>query len=395
MLLTTILAGAFFWLVAIPTNLVVFTGASIASTSGFGEAKVEFAQTLFWIGWGTAGLLILPKLDGCARHKPMYILLLFGLIAAITQALMTSPTLYAIASFVMGLTFPAAGVLCYFIIQEKMHSSSRPLVVMYCFFAYSGVLLLMACLGYAADRVHMSWRVQTLLWYLPYVLALVLGPLFIQETREALSPALPTDYASITGAKREAPSEVQELPSSSTKLFSEQFRVTTIATMVCWSACSAGYYGLSYCSASLSPNLYMDMALYALLDILGYGVATPLMKQFGTLQIQLWSFSGAAVALLIGVLLPQQSFALMCVALCGRFFIDVAFCTIYVLLVDCFPAEVRSAAAGFANAAARFTTAGAPLLSLASSSTAVLVFGCLSALAAGATRAISKANVKF
>ncbi|CAJ1346110.1 unnamed protein product [Effrenium voratum] len=135
-----------------------------------------------------------------------------------------------------------------------------------------------------------------------------------------------------------------------------------LAEVVCWCATSTGFYGLSYSSGSFSPNMYVNMALLSLTDAVVYGFVKPLLAFFSAKRAQLVALSGCALLLMICACLPAKSWEMMVLSLVCRFFLDVAFATIYLLTVDVFPSSVRSTAMGIVNFASRTCTGAAPLL---------------------------------
>merc|ERR1719382_1726692 len=99
----------------------------------------------------------------------------------------------------------------------------------------------------------------------------------------------------------------------------------------------------------------------------------------GSKYTQMVGFFGTALALLMCALLPQGSWIVMGCALIGRLSIDVAFSTVFLLIVDCFPSSCCAAALGVANVSSRLLTFAAPLAAMVP---AYLSCGVLSALSA-------------
>jgi len=79
------------------------------------------------------------------------------------------------------------------------------------------------------------------------------------------------------------------------------------------------------------------MALFSMIDLFAYAIPGPLIAYFGPYCTQLASFIFAGFALMVCAALPVGSWQIIAAALLGRLGMDIAFTTIYILTVECFP----------------------------------------------------------
>lgn len=152
-----------------------------------------------------------------------------------------------------------------------------------------------------------------------------------------------------------------------------------------WTAANLGYYGLSYSAGNLSQDVYTNVGLFSVADMVGYLLSMPAVHWFGRRGTQICSFLAAAVALGVCGVLPSGSWALVACAVAGRFFLDICFTTVYILTVECFPTECRNTAVGACNFVARLVALLAPLCGKLPVFVSCPIFGGVCLLAAFAT----------
>eukprot|EP00441_Pelagodinium_beii_P044702 CAMPEP_0197623852 /NCGR_PEP_ID=MMETSP1338-20131121/3755_1 /TAXON_ID=43686 ORGANISM="Pelagodinium beii, Strain RCC1491" /NCGR_SAMPLE_ID=MMETSP1338 /ASSEMBLY_ACC=CAM_ASM_000754 /LENGTH=298 /DNA_ID=CAMNT_0043193937 /DNA_START=381 /DNA_END=1277 /DNA_ORIENTATION=+ len=290
------------------------------------------------------------------------------------QCMVVQPWVFAVSMFVLGGSINPAGQITSFLIQENLAPEQRN----YSMSAVNVLCSITVCLtGTICGTVtkSMSWSLETFFWYSQLFVVLALGPYLVPE-----SPVFSMKPSESTHLVEE------NSVSAVTLLCGEKFMRKMAATAVCWAAVVTGYYGLTYSAGDLSPNIYLNMVLSGLVDLVTYAIAAWLIACLGgSVQSQLISFFMAAAALLICGLLPSGSVTLMGVALIGRFWLNVAFQTVYLLIVEVFPPELRYAAMGFANVFARAVGATSPLLALLPATVSCPILGLLSLVACGCT----------
>jgi len=303
------------------------------------------------------------------------VLVAVSLVAVLVGSHAQGVWLYGLERIVVGLTLPPAGAAAYLLVMESIPEGYRPGVTVLMNVGFSLFLVAMAVVCGTWTRT-MSWRGETLLMHCPLLLLLLLGAPLASE-----SPS----FLAMRNAKADS---IAEAEGPLRQLLEPRLLGRLALTALCWIGASVGYYGLSFCSGSISKNLYLNMGLLASIDIAGYAVPWPLIEWLGSRRTQIVSFLGAALVLLLCGVLPQGSTATIACALVGRLWIDVAFTTCYLLLLEHFPAGCRSSAAGAVNFAARFTSLAAPFFAQLPAQLACFVLGALSLAAAAASCAL-------
>lgn len=369
------LVGPTFMVGGIGSTLIVFTGDKIAQDpTGFSQSQVSGCQMLFWAGWAVASATLMPYVDSVGRKVPCYGLLGIAVLAGIISTRAHQVWLYGAMLFLIGYALPTSGQIGYLLMQESLPERLRTASTVAVNVGFSLVLIMMALqCGYVTRS--WDWRLETMAWYVPVALVCLAGVLFVSEP--------PVFAAQGQGSSPEQPATTEA--SGLRQLFGASMRGTMINTCICWTAASVSYYGLSYSAGSLSPNVYMNIILFALIDIVGYAIPAPLVASMGAKHAQVAGFLGTALSLLLCALLPQGSWMAVGCALVGRLNIDVAFSTVFLLLVDCFPSNCRAGALGVANVVSRSFTFAAPLCATAPMYLSCSVLSATCAAAAGAT----------
>mmetsp|Transcript_1358 Transcript_1358/g.3937 ORF Transcript_1358/g.3937 Transcript_1358/m.3937 type:complete len:420 (-) Transcript_1358:102-1361(-) len=368
-------AGGVYWLCPIPVSLAIITQEKVDLTpNGFDKETVSKSQTLFWIGWAAASVLVMPMADNFGR-KPLYFgLLAVGLLATFLCTRAYSASLYGATMFAIGGTFPPAGVVGYLLLQESIpiglwSTSTVALNVL-----YSSLSILVAVTSGTVTR-DLSWRKEALLWHIPFLIILIVGPLLVSESPQFRQGAAAVNDSDAAEEKKEPWRQLW---------CNSQLRGRLLATIVCWAACTVGFYGLSYASGSLSDSLYINLALLAVVDLVSYGLAGVVIQMFGAKTTQIISFVSAMAVLVLCACLSSGPWRVVC-AMCGRFNLNVGFTTIYLLLMDCFPAGCRGTAMGTANAVARLSGLVTPLFAIMQLGSVCLLMSSLCLFAALAT----------
>lgn len=370
-----LVAGCAYSAGILPVTLFIITQQKVEESSDSGDLdldSVSWSLTFFWVGWALAALTLLPCVDQYGRKLPYLLLTAGGLVATVVSTHAKSAALYAPAVFFIGFLLKPGGTIGYLLMQESIPKSTwaTAVTLLNIICAIWGILI--AVIAGAVTR-DISWRVEVLIWHIPYVMILLLGPVLLNESPAFLKMSTMTTVAKASSA------------SLYLKLCGDpSLRSRILATVPCWVAGTVGFYGLSYSAGSLSSNLYTNLALLSVADLIGYLNAGPLIARFGARKTQMLSFTFAAALLFICTLLPPGHLR-VAVAIPGRLALDVAFTTIYILLLHCFPPEVRGSAAGLANFGARCAGLITPLFSLMHMVTCCLIMAGFCVLAVFAT----------
>lgn len=371
-----VFAGGPFIFGLIPATLPVFTGHKIAQDpmmKNFDDVVVSHCLSFFWIGWAVASVTIVPMCDRLGRRTPMYVLLAIGMVAAWFTILATTSLSLALPIFFTGLTVPPAFQIGYLLLCESVPERFCPKITIFLNMGQSLVIIAMA--GICEATRHMSWRSETLYWNAPFVFFLACGPWFVGE-----SPRF-SNASKVVGMSTADPESSGGIAHI---IHQNGLLRRVVATTMCWMTCSLGFYGLSFVSGNLSDDLYENMMLMGVVDVVGYLVAVPIIAWVGPMRTQVISFFVAGLVLVAcGLFKPGG--ALLGLALLGRLAIDVAFTTIYILLFETFPDECRSTAMGVANCFARGASFVTPLLTNLPTAVSCPLLGVLSFGAACAT----------
>jgi len=315
------------------TNFTIFSAGRILSDiPGMTKESLGTCQSMFWIGQMAAAGLIMPHLDAWGRKQPTFFLLLLSLGAAILVTYATTVWLFGAGLFFLGVFYSPSSLTAAIWSQENVPPSRRSTVLVIANVGYSAgsTLMAVACM-YTKDW---SWRDETRLWFSPLLVIMIVGPFVTGEPSRAKTDDQ-QDEVSFTAQTR--------------ALFFSHLWRNTVGTLLCWTACSLSFYGLNYSAGNISDDLYTNMALFGLVDIVSYFLPLPIMESLGNVKSQILGFGGASIALLCDCFANKKSMGAFIWALIGRFFVNLAFTTVYALIVDCFPEERRAAAMGFAN----------------------------------------------
>ncbi|XP_060801369.1 organic cation transporter protein-like, partial [Amyelois transitella] len=128
-----------------------------------------------------------------------------------------------------------------------------------------------------------------------------------------------------------------------------------------WLTCSYCFYGVSQYVSQLSGNIFLNVAVSALMALLGSLVSIPLMRIFGRKPIVVVSHFMCAVCLIMLAFMPEGG--------CSLFFASTGVVTSFIVLLvvylyctELFPTVVRSAALGFSSMTARVGSMVAPFV---------------------------------
>lgn len=351
---------------AVTGLLIVFTSPKIEedpTMENFNKFTIAACWSTYWVGWAVASITIMPYADRVGRKKPFYVLLGIGIFGAIAGALICrTPITYAAAVIAQGFCVPPAFGIAFLLLTESVPRRWIPPLTACANIGWCIVSSLLCLISWAAQGV--DWRTQTILCNLPVMVLWMVGPFVVSESPkfvEAAEPDRTEDLASSTSLPDFAEGDASCCPSFGV-LCSPPLRRTMVSTVICWVACSVGYYGLTYASGEITGNLYRDMFLMSIVDLVAYALPLPLMAQFGALNLQMGSMCAAALTLTICGWLPNGSMGVLVFSMIGRACIDMSFTTVYVLLVQCFPAKVCSSAMGLANFWSRFSAVICPFM---------------------------------
>merc|ERR1719203_416307 len=123
-----------------------------------------------------------------------------------------------------------------------------------------------------------------------------------------------------------------------------------------------------------------------MVDILSWAVTGPVLLWLGNKDSQMAGFFGTAFWIFLAGMMPTGSALAVGCALAARLCLNLCWSTVYLLIVECYPARCRSAAMGVANGVARLFTSAAPLCVLVDTSISYTVLSALCLAAVVASR---------
>eukprot|EP00438_Fugacium_kawagutii_P001232 Skav223428 [mRNA] locus=scaffold350:464814:488244:+ [translate_table: standard] len=157
-----------------------------------------------------------------------------SLLAGATGLLATVPWLYMAAQLGMGLFLFPPGLTAWVLVAESIPPQLHNRMMGIWNICYS----VFGCSFGMKQHINISWRFQSSIWYLPSVV--------IDQQQPSLMAGPMPGYL--------------------------------LASAACWSAVSMSFYALSYSSSSLSPDIYLNMALLAGIDAVVYACAMPFIE---------------------------------------------------------------------------------------------------------------------
>mmetsp|Transcript_69668 Transcript_69668/g.180726 ORF Transcript_69668/g.180726 Transcript_69668/m.180726 type:complete len:537 (-) Transcript_69668:120-1730(-) len=345
------------------TTTALFAGWLVSSavvgyiTDKFGKMKIVFAGALGLLVC-TAAAVGIPPLTG-------------GSIVSLTWV-----------RFVTGMLLPSAtlaGVLTQASAPPEWRT--RIMVTLNIGSSLVSATMALAC-GFATKS--WDWRWELLLWCgLPMAFAAFVGipctsdslnvPGAAEQREEAYKET--DDEAPLSDILADAQTSKSGAGGSSALLSAAMIsRIGALAT--CFGACALGFYGLSYSAGELSPDVYTNSALLALIDVFGF-IAALSADSLGRRVVQSCAFGAAAACLLLCGFFETGSALLMACALAGRLCLDVCFTMIYVAVTSSFPQSCQTAALGACQLAARLGGVFAPYCGTLPASVSCPAFGAL------------------
>jgi len=373
--------GGGFYALPVATMLPVLLGPKIAAApDGISLEEYSTSQSLFFVGWAFSAAFVVPCSDVVGRKPVLFGLVATALVAQVAALLTKATMTFQVLYFFVGFISSATGV-SYIVCQESLEPTLRS-TALCALNLGSGILTILLALGCEFLTQGVSWQAETLIYFTPYFFLLLCAPFTLQETLRKTSSAGSSDAVSpnsplciTSGASGRAGSV----------LLGEACRTRLICSCICWMATASSFFGLSFAAGHFAPNIYKNMMLLASTDLVAACVAGVVVGYFGALNTQMASYGCAGAVLVCVGYMPEGSGFVLVGAMLGRLCLNVSFFTIYLLLVEHFPMEIRSTANGLVNFVARIAAAVAPMSTLLPTSISCTAMGGFCLLAAIAT----------
>ncbi|XP_074986930.1 solute carrier family 22 member 15-like isoform X4 [Caretta caretta] len=167
-------------------------------------------------------------------------------------------------------------------------------------------------------------------------------------------------------------------------------RWRTIILMYIWYVCSLVYYGLTFNAGELGGNLYLNVALYGLIEVPAFPLCMFFIEKSwsGRRKTTTFFLIFAGFTCIFTMFLPENSglfFSPTLLALCGKLTVSAAFNIVYIYTSELYPTVVRNAGLGVCSMTCRVGGVLAPFVPSMKSlhpSVPFMVFG-ISGVSAG------------
>ncbi|XP_043407304.1 solute carrier family 22 member 15-like isoform X6 [Chelonia mydas] len=144
-------------------------------------------------------------------------------------------------------------------------------------------------------------------------------------------------------------------------------RWRTIILMYIWYVCSLVYYGLTFNAGELGGNLYLNVALYGLIEVPAFPLCMFFIEKSwsGRRKTTTFFLIFAGFTCIFTMFLPENSglfFSPTLLALCGKLTVSAAFNIVYIYTSELYPTVVRNAGLGVCSMTCRFGGVLAPFV---------------------------------